>query len=61
MSVVRRANVGEEQLKRLFAQASGGNNTATRSNVVDGVVAEPAIGTISDPNPRRPFYVAIDT
>jgi hypothetical protein len=28
MSVARRANVGEEQLERLLAQASGGNNTS---------------------------------
>ena len=51
MSLARRANVGEKQLERLPAQASVGNNTVTGSNVV-GVVAEPAIDTISDPNPR---------
>ena len=28
MSVARRANVGEEKLERLLAQASGGNNTS---------------------------------
>jgi hypothetical protein len=61
MSLARRANVGEKQLERLLAQASGGNNTVTGSNVVDGDVAEPAIDTISDPNPRPSFYVTIDT
>ena len=56
MALARRANVGEKQLERLLAQASGGNNTVTGSNVVAGVVAEPAIDTMSDPSPRPSLF-----
>jgi hypothetical protein len=46
MSLARRANVGEKQLERLLAQASGGNNTSLVAAVS---LPRLAINVIGDP------------